>query len=319
MADGESVLRMVANRTSPCDEDTASDTHLFSEGDEETKPDDSRAWPCLIAMTGPDSGRTYILDQREILIGRADECDIPIMDPTVSRQHARLYVISGDVELFDLESSNGVTVNAERVQRCHLQPEDVIRFGRGSTFRFAYVTKAEKEYLQKLFDSAVRDQLTNLFNRTYFTSILERSLSVGRSRPTVLLMLDLDRFKLVNDSFGHPVGDQVLQHVAKLLAAESRGQDVAARYGGEEFMMLLHNVTLEGGVRVAERIRATVEGSPLLSSGETILTTVSIGIASAHEVAADSRKLIALADKRLYAAKNRGRNQTCAVAVNERY
>ncbi|MTJ83428.1 MAG: diguanylate cyclase [Telmatospirillum sp.] len=319
MSGGDNGFRMVSSHPSASEEDTTSDTHLFAVEEDDDVLDDSRSWPCLISMSGPDSGRTYILDQREILIGRADECDILIMDPTVSRQHARLYVISGEVELFDLESSNGITVNSVRVQRCNLRPEDVVRFGRNSTFRFAYVTKAEKDYLQKLFDSAVRDPLTGLYNRTYFTSVLERSLSLRRSRPSVLMMLDLDRFKVVNDSFGHPVGDQALQHVATLLAQESRGQDVAARYGGEEFMMLLHNVSLDGGLRVAERIRSTIEGAPFLSSGHKIFMTLSIGIAGTQEAGGDSRKLIALVDKRLYAAKNQGRNQTCAMAVGERF
>jgi diguanylate cyclase (GGDEF)-like protein len=180
------------------------------------------------------------------------------------------------------------------------------------------VTKAEKDYLQKLFDSAVRDPLTGLFNRNYFTNVMERSLSVTRMRPAVLLMLDLDHFKQVNDSFGHPVGDLVLVHIANLLAAETRGQDLAARYGGEEFMMLLHNLTLDGGVRVAERIRNTIESSPFLAGGEKIAMTVSIGIASTLEAGGDSRLLVSLADKRLYMAKNEGRNQTCAMAVSDR-
>jgi diguanylate cyclase (GGDEF)-like protein len=308
---------VVLKRPGATEDDTSGDEQLLLNDQEDVADDDGRPRPCLIAISGPDSGRTTSLDQREILIGRSHECDIQILDRTVSRHHARLYVISGDVELFDLDSRDGVTVNGERAQRCRLAPEDIIRFGRSSSFRFAYVTKAEKDSLQKLFDLAVRDPLTGLFNRNYFTTVLDRLLSVTSDRPAAMLMLDLDHFKQVNDSFGHPVGDLVLAHIANLLAAETRGQDLAARYGGEEFLMLLHNLSLDGGVRVAERIRNTVESSPLFAGGEKIAMTVSIGVASTLEAGGDSRLLVELADRRLAMAKHQGRNRTCALAVSD--
>jgi diguanylate cyclase (GGDEF)-like protein len=153
---------------------------------------------------------------------------------------------------------------------------------------------------------AVTDDLTGLANRRSFRSTLSNELarSVRTQRPLSLLMLDLDHFKRVNDTFGHGTGDSVLAAMGALLLSgmHRAGIDVAARIGGEEFTVILPETDLAGGVLVAERLRMTV-----MSRAADILTTVSIGVAVSH-AGDDPDSLLKAADKALYTAKALGRN-----------
>lgn len=175
------------------------------------------------------------------------------------------------------------------------------------------------DYLQRIIndlcDISLKDPLTGLGNRRHFRSILERSIeAVARSGESVLLLfLDVDHFKTINDSHGHLVGDQVLQAIAKCLADCVRPMDTVARYGGEEFAVILPHCRPLFGRAVAERICRTVASlsipvSPLLS----IQATISIGGAYAPEWVRSTADLwIERADQQLYSAKTGGRNQVC--------
>jgi diguanylate cyclase (GGDEF)-like protein len=175
------------------------------------------------------------------------------------------------------------------------------------------------DYLQRIIDDlcdiSLKDPLTGLGNRRHFHSILERSIeAVARSGESVLLLLlDVARFKPINDSHGHLVRDQVLQANAKCLAACVRPMDTVARYGGEEFAVILPHCRPLFGRAVAERICRTIASlsipvSPLLS----IQATISIGGAYAPEWVRSTADLwIERADQQLYSAKTGGRNQVC--------
>ncbi|MDO9387665.1 MAG: GGDEF domain-containing protein [Thiobacillus sp.] len=175
------------------------------------------------------------------------------------------------------------------------------------------------DYLQRIIDDlcdiSLKDPLTGLGNRRHFRSILERSIeAVARSGESVLLlMLDIDHFKTINDSHGHLVGDQVLQAIAKCLAGSVRPMDTVARYGGEEFAVILPHCRPLFGRAVAERIRQAVASlsvpvSPLLS----VQVTISIGGAYAPEWVRSTADLwIERADLQLYSAKSGGRNRVC--------
>jgi diguanylate cyclase (GGDEF)-like protein len=128
-----------------------------------------------------------------------------------------------------------------------------------------------------------------------------------------LLIVDLDHFKTVNDTWGHPVGDEVLRAVAARILREIRPADRAARSGGEEFAILLPETGGAGALALAERVRAAFAASPItLTSGQAIDLTVSIGGAAFPDDAGDAEGLIAAADRALYAAKQAGRNRVCA-------
>ena len=175
------------------------------------------------------------------------------------------------------------------------------------------------DYLQRVIDGlcelSLRDPLTGLGNRRHFRSILERSIEVvARTGESVLLLLlDLDRFKSINDTHGHLAGDQVLQAVAACLARCLRPMDTVARYGGEEFAVILPNCRPLSGRAVAERIRQSIESLSIAVSPQLSLqATISIGGAYAPEWVRSTADLwIERADTELYRAKSNGRNQVC--------
>jgi len=167
------------------------------------------------------------------------------------------------------------------------------------------LAKAERE--------ATRDALTGLLNRRAFDANIRRLAE----RPDlheaglVLLMLDIDHFKRVNDTYGHPVGDLVLRLVARVLENHIKGRDIAARYGGEEFAVILPNTSLTAGATVAEQLRSLLERHPIVNraTGQRIgIVTCSIGVAAFRpgEAVID---LISRADRALYSAKGAGRNR----------
>ena len=160
---------------------------------------------------------------------------------------------------------------------------------------------------------AVTDELTGLANVRAFTSVLDREIERRQrfEHPVGLVMIDLDDFKRVNDTYGHQQGDEVLAHVAWVLRDASRDLDTVARYGGEEMAVVLPQTDATGAAKLAERMRQAVEGLhiPRVGSGGTIEVTASFGVASVPENGADRTELIAAADAALYAAKAAGKNR----------
>jgi diguanylate cyclase (GGDEF)-like protein len=153
---------------------------------------------------------------------------------------------------------------------------------------------------------AIVDPLTGLRNRRE----LERALgSVSGSTTSTLVYVDLDHFKKLNDTLGHPAGDAALKHVARLLEAAVRDGDLVARIGGEEFAVWLPRTGLREGMEVAERIRRSIAEKPLTWSGSVYPLTTSCGIASCPELVGDVMNLPAAADAALYRAKELGRNR----------
>ncbi|QHJ01690.1 diguanylate cyclase [Xylophilus rhododendri] len=181
-------------------------------------------------------------------------------------------------------------------------------------------TESPARYLQDIIDGlcslSLRDPLTGLANRRQFRAAVDREIDrVARSgESALLLMLDIDRFKAVNDSYGHLVGDHVLQTVARTLTACVRPMDVLARYGGEEFAIVLPGCQSAAfGQVVAERIREAIEAEPIqIASGVELSITVSIGGAFAMPWIRSTAALwIERADHELYRAKSLGRNRVC--------
>jgi diguanylate cyclase (GGDEF)-like protein len=174
----------------------------------------------------------------------------------------------------------------------------------------------------RLFESATFEGLTGLYRREAILEILDRewNRSVRYDRPLAIAVADLDRFKAVNDHYGHLVGDLVLQRVAAELRAQLRDTDFIGRFGGEEFLIVLPESTLDGARAFAEKIRQHVEALGVaIDDQRTLQVTVSIGVASRADVGgagrARARALIAAADEALYAAKHRGRNRVETAAA----
>ncbi len=175
--------------------------------------------------------------------------------------------------------------------------------------------RSHLQRLSELREMAVRDGLTRCYNNKYFKTRIEQELVRTRryGNELTLGMLDIDHFKLVNDTYGHPAGDAVLAHLASLLTASVRSTDVVARFGGEEFgFLLIESATSEAAI-ITDRLRERIEKHrfvvPALSGGEVeIGCTVSVGLASVHH-GDTPQSLLARADAALLEAKQRGRNQ----------
>lgn len=175
--------------------------------------------------------------------------------------------------------------------------------------------RGENEQLSKI---AHRDRLTGLHNRRAFDDALPAALNDAseNGHPVALLIADIDHFKSVNDTHGHPIGDAVLQHVACVLNDQARQREQTFRFGGEEFAVIAPAHTPEAALALAEAMRAAVAAAPFQEGGKTIALTVSFGIAWAQwpNRPTDPALFIDLADQRLYDAKRAGRNRCCAEA-----
>lgn len=154
------------------------------------------------------------------------------------------------------------------------------------------------------------DELTGLYNRRGFAIVIDRlfAQAVRYNRPASVMMVDVDRFKLLNDDFGHEAGDRMLRIVAKCIETELRHTDVLARHGGDEFVALLPETPVDNAVEVADRIRAAVAGTPLNHEGRSVSTSVSIGLASYPEHGRSIDAILARADRAMYLAKQNGRD-----------
>ena len=172
---------------------------------------------------------------------------------------------------------------------------------------------AELQSKQKELERLTRqDGLTGLFNRNTFVELSRSELKRAQRQgsATTILLLDLDHFKRVNDTWGHPAGDAVLRHVATLASTTVRSTDLVGRLGGEEFIVLLPNTSAEAGRKLAEKLRLRLESAPVPWEKATIAVTASFGLASTtSEEKRDFETLYTEADKALYLAKQRGRNR----------
>jgi len=175
----------------------------------------------------------------------------------------------------------------------------------------AAVSLKNAERFELIRTMATTDGLTGLVNHRQFQARYEEVMARARrsGSPFAVLLLDVDRFKAVNDTYGHPVGDEVLRAVAARLAETVRSVDLAARYGGEEFVALLENCGADGGMAMGERIREAIAGTPVPSAAGDLKVSVSVGVACYPEQGDSREVILEHADQALYAAKDGGRNQ----------
>ncbi|RXT29316.1 PleD family two-component system response regulator [Rhizobium leguminosarum] len=173
--------------------------------------------------------------------------------------------------------------------------------------------------VKQTIELAVTDPLTGLYNRRYLDNHLNVlfNRSMARGRPLSVLITDIDRFKHVNDTYGHDGGDEVLREFSNRVRSTIRGADLACRYGGEEFVVVMPDTSPEIAAAVAERLRAAIENAPFMlkHAGEALNVTASFGIASRITSVLTPDQLMKQADLALYEAKNTGRNRVVAAAA----
>jgi diguanylate cyclase (GGDEF)-like protein len=185
--------------------------------------------------------------------------------------------------IFVAKHSRSTHVNLERAYSAHLE-----------------------ELSQRLRNMAYRDALTGLFNHRYFYEQLSHEIerSVRYNQPLTLLLMDMDNFKEINDTYGHLVGDKFLGLVGQAISRQIRASDIGARYGGDEFVVILPNTNADEARKTAAKLRAAVAASAAVSAGdEGVKLGISIGIASCPEDSRAPGELLQIADSRLYDAK----------------
>lgn len=163
----------------------------------------------------------------------------------------------------------------------------------------------------RLYEISVMDGLTNVYNRRYLEQRMSEEVAYSKryGKPLTICLLDIDFFKRLNDTYGHQAGDHVLKRVSALLSQALREYDVVARYGGEEFAIILPTTPKQKGASIAERLRASIAETDFTFKDKPIRTTISCGVACFPEDGETSDALVAAADKALYTAKDRGRDQ----------
>ena len=280
--------------------------------------------PTLVFLTGDLLAVPIPLERDEVILGRATESDVRINDTKVSRQHARIKKIFNpgndetNYSLEDLYSKNGTFLNGQKIGQEFLQHGDKISIG-NHILRFELLDEIDREYQLKIRRLLSHDDLTGLLSSRSFFSELKRetSNSANLNRQFCVLMMDIDFFKNVNDTFGHLTGSRTLEEIGHCITQIMRSGDAAARFGGEEFAAFLLDAELAQGMTAAERIRQTVENQPfsVTSKGkvsETHHITISIGVANFPNDSIDPIELVEMADSALYRAKREGRNRVCA-------
>jgi diguanylate cyclase (GGDEF)-like protein len=267
-------------------------------------------------MDGVHAGAVFAVDQLPSTIGRHASNTLRIDEDSISRFHARISRDEQGFCLEDLQSRNGTFVGGTRITRHRLKDGEGLTFGTEVTFHFNVSDTLEERLLRRLYESSTRDALTGAYNRSHFDERLRAEVAFASRHASVtsLVMIDIDHFKRVNDTYGHAAGDVVLKELVSVAQRSLRTEDVFARYGGEEFAIIVRGMNLIGAHQLAERLRLALEKTPFPLDGKTIHVTLSAGCAAITCCSAPvtPAELIRVADRRLYLAKTGGRN--CVIA-----
>lgn len=281
---------------------------IFSSGPEAQE----RNAACLVVIHGEGLGHRVDVGDKPVVVGRSPDCELHIPHRSVSRNHCRVWRDGDSYRVQDLGSTNRTFLNDRPIIESELKDGDHITAGE-TIIKFISRTSVEARYHEELFQLAAYDSLTELYNRRQFRELLDKEIARANrhGRPLSLLILDLDRFKPINDTYGHVAGDSVLREVARVLRGRVRGDDIAARIGGEEFAVILPEADLEQARRFAEELRGSVAGLRGLLDGRLKQVTVSIGLAQWQPEFGSASELLRAADQQLYKAKEGGRNRVC--------
>jgi diguanylate cyclase (GGDEF)-like protein len=281
--------------------------------------------PALVFLRGELLAVPIPLEREAVTLGRALDADIRINDSRASRLHARITTETDPAtggtryRLTDLDSTNGTMLNGERIEYAFLQAGDKFEVG-DQLIRFEMLDEIDREFQQQIHRLLVHDELTGLLTGKSFFSELRREAARAEAEkmPFCVLMMDIDHFKDVNDTYGHLAGSETLEEVGAVIKQSLRAGDVGARFGGEEFAAFLLDADYAQGLVAAERVRSAIEKHEFPASRRgasedqrTHHITISIGVAAYPEDARDPIQLVEMADSALYRAKRNGRNQVC--------
>src|SRR5882672_3171546 len=266
----------------------------------ESDKEQKRNLAYLVVLAGVSAGEMFKLQLDTTVIGRGPKCPVRLNDEGVSREHCQLVRDGEKMILEDLGSTNGTFCNGIRVDKRELSDGDKIMVGSTTILKFTYHDYLDEVFQRQMYESALRDGLTKVFNKKYFTDYLEKEFAFAARHggPLALIFLDIDFFKKINDTHGHPAGDFVLAELSQMMTTLLRTEDVLARFGGEEFTILCRGSDLSGAKIVAERVRKAVEERKFSFGGKDIPVTVSLGVVAIPESRINEHNaFLAAADK----------------------
>ena len=254
----------------------------------------------------------FELTESPVVVGRDESCELCVCEDSISRRHAEITFDEHNCFIQDLGSTNGTFVNELQVDSATLKSGDRVRFG-NHIYKFITLDGVESKYHEIIFKMMTTDGLTQVYNKRFLLDTLERELQQAKrgKESLCLLMMDLDKFKSINDTYGHLAGDKVLAEFAQRATSVLRSGEVLARYGGEEFALLCSPATLDQALQAAERVRQITASEPIRFERIEIPVTVSIGVCCVNPASEPTSptELLSRADAKLYAAKKNGRNR----------
>lgn len=269
---------------------------------------------CMVVIRGERLGAKVDLDGPAVVIGRGSEADFQIASRSVSRSHCRIFPRDDSLWIEDLRSTNQTFVNEQRIDQRELSDGDQVRIG-NSVLKYLAAGNLEAGYMDEMREHAVRDPLTNLYNRRHVMNLLAEEVANCRADSDYRLALgiiDIDCFKEINDRIGHLAGDAVLRQMAEVLLKRVRSADTLARIGGEEFAVVMPGASEDAAFDACERLRGGVAETAFeLEDGSEIGVTISIGLGAWRGEMDDISDLMRLADECLYVAKSQGRDRVC--------
>ncbi len=245
-----------------------------------------------------------------------NEADVGALIDSVADKSVEMFSFF-EIEPGDMKPFSQILQEAnEELGRLNLSYEQLtveLKQAKERAEKYAQELKSANETLREF---AFRDGLTGLYNHRYFQDTMDRELGrvMRYKNPLSLIMIDIDHFKMINDEYGHPVGDIVLKAVSRSIQSTLRDCDIAVRYGGEEFAVILPETELQGALIVAERLRKVVAETPIETNAHSIQVTISLGVTCCMAATEKKAKadMIAQADHALYNSKRNGRNQSTA-------
>lgn len=273
-----------------------------------------REVPALVVVQGAEIGRHYPLRRSRIVFGRGEEADIVLRDKKISRAHAKIdsLRVGGETvyRLTDLESTNHVFVNGRQIATTLLSAGDKIHLG-DVVLKFELQDAIDAKFHTEIRNRIRYDELTGLLTYDSFRTALGWELARNANSVTgcSVVMMDLDDFKKLNDTWGHLAGSFVLREVGALIRGNLRHFDVAARYGGEEFVAYLPETESAEAWVAADRLRQVMADHDFRHQERSIHLTISMGISHFPEDGRELEPLIQVADERLYRAKREGKDR----------
>lgn len=252
-------------------------------------------------------GEMFPLNEGRTTIGRGLHADVRVNDEGISRAHALVELCSDGYILSDAGSTNGTFANGCKIERHVLREGDKIQIGASSVLRFTHHDEADEDLQRSLYESALRDRVTGIFNRSYFNNRLESDVAFAlrHGKPLSLVMIDIDHFSSFNDP--QEQGNAVVRELADRVSGTVRSEDIFARFGVDEFALICRDVDALRASKAAHRVMNLVSATPF-ELGRTV--TVSVGVAELALLQhPGANALMEAAEIALSAAKDGGRNR----------